>query len=112
KGPDGRPVLRQANGQRGSATFKPDGQIGGMVLDNNVVYKDGQATATGDHGALDMEQARGGFVRNPVVVTSDRGRVEAPRMRHNTNQQIVNARGGVKALMTRVEETALSGTPI
>ncbi|MFL6234874.1 MAG: LPS export ABC transporter periplasmic protein LptC [Thermoanaerobaculia bacterium] len=112
KGPDGKPVLRQANGQRGSASFKPDGQIAGMVLDNNVVYHDGQATATGDHGALDMEQARAELVGNPVVVTSDRGRIEAPRMVYNTDQQIVNARGGVKALMTRVEETALSGTPI
>jgi lipopolysaccharide transport protein LptA len=47
-----------------------------------------------------------------VVVTSDRGRIEAPRMVYNTDQQIVNARGGVKALLTKVEETALSGTPI
>jgi lipopolysaccharide transport protein LptA/LPS export ABC transporter protein LptC len=112
KGPDGKPVQRQATGQRGTATFKPDGQIATLDLDNNVVYRDGQATATGDHGALDMEQARGDFVGNPVVVTSDRGRVEAPRMVYNTDQQIVNARGGVKALMNRVEETALSGTPI
>ena len=113
RGPDGKPLLRQATGQRGSATFKPDGQIAGMDLDNNVVYHDGQqVTATGDHGALDMEQARGEFVGNPVVVTSDRGRIEAPRMVYSTDQQIVNARGGVKALLTKVEETALSGTPI
>ncbi len=112
KGPDGKAVLRQANGQRGAATFKPDGQIATLALDNNVVYHDGQATATGDHGDLDMDQARGDFVGNPVVVTSDRGRVEAPRMVYNTDQQIVNARGGVKALLTRVEETAMSGTPL
>jgi lipopolysaccharide transport protein LptA/LPS export ABC transporter protein LptC len=112
KGPDGKPLQRQATGQRGTATFKPDGQIATMDLDINVVYRDGQATATGDHGSLDLEQARGDFVGNPVVITSDRGRVEAPRMVYNTDQQIVNARGGVKALMTRVEETSLSGTPI
>jgi lipopolysaccharide transport protein LptA/LPS export ABC transporter protein LptC len=112
KGPDGKANLRQATGQRGSATFKPDGQIATMDLVNTVVYHDGQATATGDRGAIDMDQARGEFVGNPVVVTSDRGRIEAPRMVYNTDQQIVNARGGVKALMTKVEETALSGTPI
>ncbi len=112
KGPDGKAILRQANGQRGSATFKPDGQIATLSLDNNVVYHDGQAMATGDHGDLDMDQARGEFVGNPVVVTSDRGRVEAPRMVYNTDQQIVNARGGVKALLTRVEETEMSGTPL
>ncbi|HEY3570579.1 MAG TPA: LPS export ABC transporter periplasmic protein LptC [Thermoanaerobaculia bacterium] len=112
KGPDGKAVLRQATGQRGSATFKPDGQIATMDLVNNVVYHDGQVTATGNRGALDMEQARGEFVGDPVVVTSDRGRIEAPRMVYNTDQQIVNARGGVKALLTRVEETELSGTPL
>lgn len=112
KGPDGKAVLRQATGQRGSATFKPDGQIATLDLVNNVVYHDGQATATGDRGAVDMDQARGDFVGNPVVVTSDRGRIEAPRMVYNTDQQIVNARGGVKALLTKVEETEISGTPI
>jgi lipopolysaccharide transport protein LptA/LPS export ABC transporter protein LptC len=109
----GKAVLRQANGQRGAATFKPDGQLATMALDNNVVYHDGPAiTATGDHGALDMEQGRGEFVGNPVVVTSDRGRIEAPRMVYNTDQQIVNAKGGVRALLQKVEETALSGTPL
>ncbi|HEY4595942.1 MAG TPA: LPS export ABC transporter periplasmic protein LptC, partial [Thermoanaerobaculia bacterium] len=112
KGPDGKAVLRQATGQRGSATFKPDGQLATMDLVNTVVYRDGQATATGDRGAIDMDQARGEFVGNPVVVTSDRGRIEAPRMVYNTDQQIVNARGGVKALLTKVEETEMSGTPI
>ncbi|MEO6191651.1 MAG: LPS export ABC transporter periplasmic protein LptC [Thermoanaerobaculia bacterium] len=108
----GKPVLRQATGQRGAATFKPDGQLATMSFDNNVVYHDGQVTATGKHGALDMEQGRGEFVGDPVVVTSDRGRIEAPRMVYNTDQQIVNARGGVKALLQKVEETALSGTPL
>jgi LPS export ABC transporter protein LptC/lipopolysaccharide transport protein LptA len=108
----GKPVLRQATGQRGSATFKPDGQLATMNFDNNVVYHDGQVTATGNHGGLDMEQGRGEFVGDPVVVTSDRGRIEAPRMVYNTDQQIVNARGGVRALLQKVEETALSGTPL
>jgi LPS export ABC transporter protein LptC/lipopolysaccharide transport protein LptA len=109
---EGKPVLRQANGQRGSATFKPDGQIATMDLTSNVVYHDGQVTATGDHGTLDMDQGRGEFAGDPVVVTSDRGRIEAPRMVYNTNQQIVNAQGGVRALLQKVEETALSGTPL
>lgn len=108
----GKPVQRQATGQRGSATFKPDGQIATMSFDVNVVYRDGQVTATGNHGGLDMEQGRGEFVGDPVVVTSDRGRIEAPRMVYNTDQQIVNARGGVRALLQKVEETALSGTPL
>ena len=60
------------------------------------VYHDGAGvTATGDHGNLDMDAGKGEFVGEPVVVTSDRGRIEAPRMVYSTDQQIVNARGGV-----------------
>jgi len=111
--PGGKPTLRQATGQRGSATFKPDGHLATMDLEINVVYHDGPAiTATGNRGALDLEQGRGEFVGDPVVVTSDRGRIEAPRMVYNTDQQIVNARGGVRALLQKVEETAMAGTPL
>jgi LPS export ABC transporter protein LptC/lipopolysaccharide transport protein LptA len=108
----GKTVLRQANGQHGEATFKPDGQLATMNLENNVVYHDGQVSATGDEGTLDMEKGRGEFTGNPVVVTSDRGRIEAPRMIYSTEQQIVNARGGVRALLQKVEDTAMSGTPL
>ena len=46
-------------------------------------------------------QGRGEFAGDPVVVTSDRGRIEAPRMVYNTDQQIVNARGGVQGACCR-----------
>lgn len=109
----GKPLLRQATGQRAAATFKADGHLATVDLNNNVVYRDGAGvTATGNRGAIDMEQAKGEFVGEPVVVTSDRGRIEAPRMVYNTDQQIVNARGGVRALLQRVEDTAFSGTPL
>jgi lipopolysaccharide transport protein LptA len=105
--------MRQATGQKAAATFKPDGHLATVDLTNNVVYHDGAGvTATGDHGSLDMDAGKGEFVGEPVVVTSDRGRIEAPRMVYSTDQQIVNARGGVRALLQKVEETALSGTPL
>jgi lipopolysaccharide transport protein LptA len=111
--PAGKPTMRQATGQKAAATFKPDGHLATVDLTNNVVYHDGAGvTATGDHGNLDMDAGKGEFVGEPVVVTSDRGRIEAPRMVYSTDQQIVNARGGVRALLQKVEETALSGTPL
>jgi lipopolysaccharide transport protein LptA/LPS export ABC transporter protein LptC len=111
--PGGKPTLRQATGQKAAATFKPDGHLATVDLTNNVVYHDGAGvTATGDHGTLDMDAGKGEFVGEPVVVVSDRGRIEAPRMVYSTDQQIVNARGGVRALLQKVEETALSGTPL
>jgi lipopolysaccharide transport protein LptA/LPS export ABC transporter protein LptC len=112
-GPGGKPSQRQATGQRASATFKPDGHMATVDLNLNVVYKDNaNVTATGNRGSLDLDQGRGEFVGDPVTVTSDRGQIQAPRMVYNTDQQIVNARGGVRALLQKVEETAMAGTPL
>jgi len=110
--PPGKPpVIRQANGQRATAKFLPNGQLASVDLNIGVTYKDGPVTATGNRGSLDMEEGRGEFLGAPVVIVSDRGRMEAPRVVYNTDQQIANARGGVKAVLQKVEETALSGTP-
>jgi len=106
------PVMRQANGQRASATFRPDGQLASVDLDVNVTYRDGPVTATGNRASLDLDEGRGEFFGAPVVIASDRGRMEAPRVVYNTDQQIANARGGVKAVLQKVEETALAGTPL
>jgi LPS export ABC transporter protein LptC/lipopolysaccharide transport protein LptA len=106
------PTQRQANGQTAHATFRPDGQLATVELNTNVVYRDGDVTATGNRGNLDMDQGRGEFVGSPVVVSSDRGRLEAPRMVYNTDTQIVSARDGVKAKLQKVEETALAGSPL
>src|SRR6185312_4445643 len=111
--PPGKPpTQRQANGQTAHASFRPDGQLATVELNTNVVYRDGDVTATGNRGNLDMDQGRGEFVDSPVVVSSDRGRLEAPRMVYNTDTQIVSARDGVKAKLQKVEETALAGSPL
>jgi lipopolysaccharide transport protein LptA/LPS export ABC transporter protein LptC len=108
----GRPAFRQANGQRASASFRPDGQLATVELDRDVTYRDPQVTATGNRASLDLDESRGDFAGTPVMVTSDRGRLEAPRMVYNSDQQIVNARGGVRGLLQKVEETAFAGTPL
>lgn len=109
---EGRNVVRRAEGQRGMASFRQDGQLTRMELHQAVTYRDGEVTATGNLATLDMETGRGEFFGAPVVVSSDRGRMDAPRVVYNTDNQIVTARGGVRALLTRVEETAMAGTPL
>ena len=106
------PVMRQANSQRASATFRPDGQLATVGLDSNVIYRDGPVSATGNRGSLDLDAGRGEFLGAPVTIVSDRGQMEAPRVVYNTDQQIASARGGVKAVLQKVEETALAGTPL
>ena len=109
---DGQPVTRQASGQRATAEFRPDGQIATANLNMNVVYRDPQVAATGNRVALEMDENRAELFGAPVVITTDRGKVESPRVVYNTDQQIVHARAGVKAVLQKVEETALAGTPL
>jgi lipopolysaccharide transport protein LptA len=109
---DGKPVTRHASGQRATAEFRPDGQISTANLNMGVTYRDPQVTASGNRVALEMDENRGEFFGAPVVITTDRGRVESPRVVYNTDQQIVHARAGVKAVLQKVEETALAGTPL
>lgn len=106
------PAQRFASGQRGNAGFRPDGQLATVDLANSVVYRDGEVNATGNRASLDMDQGRGEFFGSPVVATTERGRIEAPRLVYNTDTKIVSARGGVKAQLQKVEETALEGTPL
>jgi lipopolysaccharide transport protein LptA len=86
--------------------------VAAVELNVNVTYRDPQVTATGNRASLDLDANRGEFAGAPVTVTSDRGRLEAPRMVYSTDQQIVNARGGVRGVLQKVEETAFAGTPL
>lgn len=106
------PIQRQANGQRGQATFTPEGQLATFTLDTNVVFKDGTTNAAGNRAVLDLEKSRGEFFGNPVVVLNERGKITAPRIVYNTDQKIINARGGVKAALDKVQDTSLGDSPL
>jgi lipopolysaccharide transport protein LptA/LPS export ABC transporter protein LptC len=103
---------RQAESQKATADFRPDGQLASADLVGDVVYRDGEVTATGNRGTLDLEAGRGDFVGAPVDIVSPKGRVKAPRVVYNTDQKIIQARGGVRAVLENASETALSGTPL
>ncbi|HSF38847.1 MAG TPA: LPS export ABC transporter periplasmic protein LptC [Thermoanaerobaculia bacterium] len=103
---------RQAESQRATAGFRADGQLATADLIGDVIYRDGEMTATGNRGTLDLEAGRGDFVGAPVDIVSPRGRVRAPRVVYNTDQKIIQARGGVRAVLEKASETALSGTPL
>jgi lipopolysaccharide transport protein LptA/LPS export ABC transporter protein LptC len=110
RGPQGG--TRQAESQKATADFRPDGQLASADLIGDVVYRDAEVTATGNRGTLDLEAGRGDFVGAPVDIVSAKGRVKAPRVVYNTDQKIIQARGGVRAVLEKASETALSGTPL
>lgn len=109
RGPQGG--TRHAESQRASADFRA-GQLATADLVGDVIYRDGEMTATGNRGTLDLEAGRGDFVGTPVDIVSPRGRVKAPRVVYNMDQKIIQARGGVRAVLEKASETALSGTPL
>lgn len=103
---------RQAVGERGKARFRPDGQLATMDLIGDVTYQDGQVKATGDRADVDMEGGRGEFTGKPVEVVTDRGKLTGPRVTYNTDNEVIQAQGGVRAVLEKVSETALAGSPL
>lgn len=108
----GQPAQRQANGQRGQASFTAEGQLATLTLDSEVVFRDAATTATGNRATLELDKGRGEFFGSPVVVTNERGSIKAPRLVYSTDQKIVNARGGVKTEMVKTSDTALDQSPL
>ncbi len=104
--------VRRANGMRAQASFRPDGQLAAVNLINKVVFHDQKTRATGNRASLDMDTGRGEFFGEPVEAVSERGRMTAPRVLYNVENQILNAVGGVRAVMEKTSDSDLAGSPL
>lgn len=104
--------VRRASGMRAQATFRPDGQLAAVNLINKVVFHDPKTRATGNRASLDMDTGRGEFFGEPVEAVSERGRMTAPRVLYNVENQILNAVGGVRAVMEKTSDSDLAGSPL
>lgn len=104
---------RRATGMRAKAGFRPDGQLASVELINKVTFRDAETRATGKRATLDLDSGRGEFFGDPMVeAVSKRGRMTAPRVLYNVEHQILNAVGGVRAVMEQVADSDLAGTPL
>jgi lipopolysaccharide transport protein LptA/LPS export ABC transporter protein LptC len=106
----GQREVRRANGRRADATFRPDGQLAEVRLLHEVSFQDPQVKATGNRATLDMDARRGELFGQPVGLESEKGNLQAPRIVYDTENQIVNAQGGVRAVLTQSQEPA--GSPL
>ncbi|MFL6289410.1 MAG: LPS export ABC transporter periplasmic protein LptC [Thermoanaerobaculia bacterium] len=108
----GQKEVRRATGMRADAAFRPDGQLASVNLHNKVTFRDAQTKATGDRASLDLDSGRGEFFGDPVEAVSERGRMTAPRVLYNVENQILNATGGVRAVMEQKDDSQLAGTAL
>jgi len=121
----GGAVLRHAVGQRAQATFRPDGQVGSLALQENVAYKDPQIEVTGDRGQMSFEPApaaagragspagqapgQGEFFGRPVHARSERGEFRGPHLTYDRSTGILHGEDGVQALLKEEQAGALGG---
>ncbi|HEX5718092.1 MAG TPA: LPS export ABC transporter periplasmic protein LptC [Thermoanaerobaculia bacterium] len=108
----GQREVRRATGLRADAAFRPDGQLASVNLHNEVTFRDATTRATGDRASLDLDSGRGEFFGDPVEAVSERGKMTAPRILYNVENQILNATGGVRAVMEQASDSELAGTPL
>lgn len=108
----GSKEVRRATGMRAEAGFRPDGQLASVQMFNKVTFRDAEVRAAGNRASLDLDSGRGEFFGNPVEASSARGRMSAPRIVYNVEHQVMNAVGGVRAVMEQEEDSELAGTPL
>ncbi|HWM95283.1 MAG TPA: LPS export ABC transporter periplasmic protein LptC [Thermoanaerobaculia bacterium] len=107
----GQKEVRRATGMRAKAGFR-GGELATVELINKVVFRDPQTRATGNRASLDLDSGRGEFFGEPVEAVSERGRMTAPRILYNVENQVLNAVGGVRAVMEQESDSELAGTPL
>jgi lipopolysaccharide transport protein LptA len=107
-----QPTVRRTHGQRADASFRPDGQIAGVVLVQQVTYSDGEVNAAGDRAAMDMDAGRGDFFGNPVHVVSPRGELWAPHVIYTSADQLVHAVEGVRTVIQQAADANLAGSAL
>ncbi|HLE83040.1 MAG TPA: LptA/OstA family protein [Thermoanaerobaculia bacterium] len=133
--------VRRATGREATAGFDPEGAMTEMRLRGDVVLTGGGAEARGDRGVydlvaergeleggvvltddgveaagergvFDLRRDRGELFGRPAVVETERGRMEAPRLRYTRADGLAHGTGGVRARLEEAEESALGGTPL
>lgn len=109
---NGQREVRRANGKRADATFRQDGQLAEVRLLHEVTFQDPQVKARGNRAILDMDAHRGELFGQPVGLESEKGNLQAPRIVYDTENQIVNAQGGVRAVLTQTQSQELAGSPL
>ena len=112
RGKDGANEVRRALGRRAEATFRPDGQLAEMQLLHEVTFHDPQGKARGNRAALNLETHRGELFGQPVGLESEKGTLQAPRLVYDTENGVVHAQGGVRALLTQESSQELAGSPL
>ncbi len=101
---------RRLAGQRAQAGFAADGQLANVAVDQNVTFTSPDLSATGDKGTMDLATGKGEFLGAPAQATSKRGRLTAPRLTYDQTAQLLQAAGGVRAVLEQVDSSAVAGT--
>lgn len=103
---------RRATGLEGVATFDAEGALAEVELQGDVELTDGALEAAGERGVFDVREDAGELFGRPAVVVTDRGTMEAPRVRYTRADGIAHGTGGVRARLDDAEDSALGGTPL
>src|SRR5262249_47120798 len=109
---DGKLYAREAHGRHAEASFRPDGHLATVNLQDQVTFKDPQVTAAGNRAEMSFDDNKGTFFGTPVTAESPKGRIASPRIAYDTARQIMHAMGGVRAVLNQVSDSALAGSPL
>jgi len=103
--------VREVTARRLEAGFR-GGEVATVTGEGDFRYRDAEVDARGERAHYDVAADKGEMSGAPVVLTSDRGELQAPRVVYDRNAGLVNARDGVRATMREAADVGLAGSPL
>lgn len=109
KGRNDGPPLRIARGERADGSFDDAGSLEVLTLIGAVDYREGTLQVTSERARLNPSQGRAAFTGSPARMETEEGDVLAPSLAYARDQEILEAKGGVKTALQLQGREAVPG---
>jgi lipopolysaccharide transport protein LptA len=101
--------VRNGRADSGRIEFSPGGEVARIALDGGVSLVDPQFKASGDRALFDVPTGRAEILGPRARAESPRGDLTAPHLVYTRSSGLLNATGGVRAVLKPSSDGALRG---
>ncbi len=101
--------LRQIRAERGRAQTGTLGKLTSASFAGTVDYREPPVSVKASRAELDGDSGKARFTGSPVVLDGEQGQLMAPIVSYSRDQELVEAEGGVRAMLQQLPERSVPG---
>lgn len=101
--------LRQIRAERGRAETGAGGKLTSATFAGDVDYREPPVSVKASRAELDGATGKARFTGTPVVLEGEQGQLTAPIVSYSRDQELVEAEGGVRAMLQQLPERSVPG---